>query len=125
METLQIIQLVISIVLSLCVLAGISMMSKVKTAVAGNLLSAGAMLAGVIATLLFTGGQGIVSVWTIYVGIIIGALIGSLMASRAQMIQMPQIVALFNGLGGGASALVGVMTYMGWGMQGETDYPHF
>ena len=116
------IQIIISIVLSLMVLAGISMMSRVRTAVAGNLLSAAAMLCGVVATLWF---NEIVTAWTIYIGILIGALIGSLMASRAQMIQMPQLVALFNGLGGGASALVGVMTYMGWGMPAETVYPMF
>lgn len=115
-------QIILSILLSLAVLGGISMMSKVKTAVAGNLLSALAMLAGVVATVMFSG---ILSAWTIYVAIIIGALIGSLMASRAQMIQMPQLVALFNGLGGGASALVGVMTYMNWGMAAEPEYPLF
>ena len=86
------------------------MMSKVKTAVAGNLLSAFAMLCGIVATLLFAG---VVSVWTIYVSILIGALIGSLLAARVQMIQMPQTVALFNGLGGGASALVGLLSVHG------------
>lgn len=116
------VQIILSILLSLAVLGGISMMSKVKTAVSGNLLSALAMLAGVVATVIFSE---ILSAWTIYVAIIIGALIGSLMASRAQMIQMPQLVALFNGLGGGASALVGVMTYMNWGMAAEPQYPVF
>lgn len=119
---MTIVQLTISIVLSLMVLAGISMMSRVRTAVAGNLLSAAAMLCGVVATLWF---NGIVTAWTIYIGILIGALVGSLMASRAQMIQMPQLVALFNGLGGGASALVGLMTYMCWGMPAEIAYPTF
>lgn len=115
-------QIVISIILSLAVLAGIAMMSRVRTAVAGNLLSAAAMLCGVVATLWF---NGIVTAWTIYIGLIIGSLIGSLMASRAQMIQMPQLVALFNGLGGGASALVGMMTYMSWGIPAGTTYPTF
>ena len=119
---MTIVQLTISIVLSLMVLAGISMMSRVRTAVAGNLLSAAAMLCGVAATLWF---NGIVTAWTIYIGILIGALVGSLMASRAQMIQMPQLVALFNGLGGGSSALVGLMTYMCWGMPAEIAYPTF
>jgi NAD(P) transhydrogenase subunit beta len=113
---MSVIQIVISAILALLVLAGISMMSKVKTAVAGNLLSAFAMLAGVVATLLFTG---VVSVWTIYVAILIGALVGSLMATRVQMIQMPQTVALFNGLGGGASALVGILSALGIGFSAE------
>ena len=45
------IQIIISVLLSIAVLAGISMMSKVQTAVRGNLLSALAMLIGVVATL--------------------------------------------------------------------------
>lgn len=103
-------QIIISAILAVLVLAGISMMSKVRTAVAGNLLSAFAMLCGIVATLLFAG---VVSVWTIYVSILVGALIGSLLAARVQMIQMPQTVALFNGLGGGASALVGLLSVHG------------
>ena len=103
-------QIIISTLLAVLVLAGISMMSKVKTAVAGNLLSALAMLCGIVATLLFAG---VVSVWTIYVSILIGALAGSLIAARVKMIQMPQTVALFNGLGGGASALVGILSIHG------------
>ena len=105
-------QIIISALLALLVLAGISMMSKVKTAVAGNLLSALAMLCGIVSTLLFAG---VVSVWTIYVSILIGALAGSLLAARVKMIQMPQTVALFNGLGGGASALVGILSVRGEG----------
>ena len=103
-------QIILSAVLAVLVLAGISMMSKVKTAVAGNLLSAFAMLCGIVGTLFFAG---VVSVWTIYVSILVGALIGSLLAARVQMIQMPQTVALFNGLGGGASALVGLLSVHG------------
>lgn len=113
---MSVIQIVISSILAILVLAGISMMSKVKSAVAGNLLSAFAMLVGVVATLFFAG---VVSVWTIYVAILVGALVGSLMASRVQMIQMPQTVALFNGLGGGASALVGVLSALGVGFSAD------
>ena len=107
---MPVVQIILSAVLAVLVLAGISMMSKVKTAIAGNLLSALAMLCGIVVTFLFAG---IVSVWTIYVAILIGALAGSLLAIRVKMIQMPQTVALFNGLGGGASALVGVMSVNG------------
>ena len=103
-------QIIISALLAVLVLAGVSMMSKVKTAVTGNLLSAFAMLCGIVATLFFAG---VVSVWTIYVSILIGALVGSLLAVRVKMIQMPQTVALFNGLGGGASALVGILSVHG------------
>ena len=66
------IQIIISIVLSIAVLIGISMMSKVRTSTNGNLLSALAMLVGVVATLLYSG---VLTAWTIYPAIIIGALI--------------------------------------------------
>ncbi len=107
---MPVLQIIISALLAVLVLVGISMMSKVKTAVTGNLLSAFAMLCGIVATLFFAG---VVSVWTIYVSILIGALVGSLLAVRVKMIQMPQTVALFNGLGGGASALVGILSVHG------------
>ncbi len=107
---MDIYQIFISSMLAVTVLLGISMMSRVKTAVAGNFLSAVALLTGVGVTLLFAG---ILSVWTLWVAIAIGALVGSLLAQRVKMIQMPQMVALFNGLGGGASALVGMMTLNG------------
>ena len=110
-------QIILSAVLAALVLAGISMMSKVRTAVAGNLLSAFAMLCGIVGTLFFAG---VVSVWTIYVSILVGALIGSFLAARVQMIQMPQTVALFNGLGGGASALVGLLS-----VHGDTAFVRF
>ncbi|MGP1477772.1 MAG: NAD(P)(+) transhydrogenase (Re/Si-specific) subunit beta [Phocaeicola sp.] len=110
------IQVIFSVILSIAVLIGISMMSKVKTAVTGNLISALAILIGIVATLLLSG---VVSAWTIYPAMIIGLLIGSLIARKVKMIQMPQTVALFNGLGGGASALVGIMTALLYGFTVE------
>ena len=100
-------------VLSVMVLVGISMMSKVKTAVMGNIISAASVLAGIVATLLF---NGIISVASIYVYILVGTIIGSVFAIRVKMIEMPQLVALLNGIGGLASALVGTLTLSGIGV---------
>ena len=115
---MDIYQIFVSVVLAVTVLLGISMMSRVKTAVAGNFLSAVAMLVGMAVTLVFAG---IFSAWTIWPALAAGMLIGSLMASRVKMIQMPQMVALFNGLGGGASALVGLLTVAGVGLSAGQD----
>ena len=98
---------VICAVLSILVLVGIAMMSKVKTAARGNALSATAMGLGVIVTLLKL--QVVTFPWLIG-GILIGGIIGVLLYTRVKMIQMPQMVALLNGIGGGASALVGALT---------------
>ena len=100
-------------VLSVAVLAGISLMSKVKTAVAGNLISAVSVLLGVAITLHY---KEVFSAWTIYVFILVGVLVGSALARRVKMIEMPQLVALLNGVGGLASALVGVLSLVGIGV---------
>ena len=98
---------VICAILSILVLVGIAMMSKVKSAARGNALSATAMGLGVIVTLLKL--QVVTFPWLIG-GILIGGIIGTLLYTRVKMIQMPQMVALLNGIGGGASALVGALT---------------
>lgn len=96
---------IVYICLTLMVLAGIWMMSRVELAKLGNRLSAIAMLLAVIVSL-WIAGQ---SLATILIGLCLGSAIGLALAQRVQMIQMPQLVALLNGIGGGASALVGYL----------------
>ncbi len=98
---------IISAVLVLGVLIGISMMSKVKTANAGNTLSAVCTVIA-IAVVLYT--NDIVTAWQAWLGLAIGGVIGLIGAAKVKMIQMPQAVALLNGLGGLASALVAILT---------------
>ena len=82
---------------------GLKGMTKPRTAVRGNLIGSAAMLLAVVATLLH---RDVLS-WTgILIGIAIGSVIGTMMAKRVQMTTMPQLVAVFNGLGGGGSFLV-------------------
>jgi len=82
---------------------GLKGLAHPRTAVRGNLLGAMGMLLAVVLTLL---DRQIISFEWILVGLVIGAGIGVLLALKVQMTQMPQLVALFNGFGGGASALV-------------------
>lgn len=95
--------LIIGLVLTTGIILGIKMMSSPKTARKGNLLGSLSMLAAVIFTLV---SNGIITEILLWSAIIIGSIIGSLLAKRVNMIQMPQLVALLNGFGGGASALV-------------------
>ncbi|WP_329905597.1 NAD(P)(+) transhydrogenase (Re/Si-specific) subunit beta [Porphyromonas pogonae] len=110
--------------LAILVLLGISMMSRVKTAILGNKLSAFAMLGGVLVTLAY---NNIFPIYWIYLFMLIGALIGGFIAAKVKMIQMPQLVALLNGIGGGASALVGILSIEGIGLNPLTEnaYPVF
>jgi len=73
------------------------------------MLGAIGMLIAVIATLV---DQQVLSYTWIIVGMIIGSGIGVYMAKTIQMTQMPQMVAIFNGFGGGASLLVAIAAYL-------------
>jgi NAD(P) transhydrogenase subunit beta len=74
-----------------------------KTAVRGNQIAAVGMGVALVATLLVPG----MSNWVlIVVGVVIGTLLGVPSARRVKMTAMPQMVALFNGVGGGAVALI-------------------
>ena len=84
-------------------IVGLKLLSHPKTAPRGNSIAAIGMFIAIIATLL---NNQILSYELIFSGIIIGGLIGSIAARRVEMTSMPQLVALFNGFGGGASLLV-------------------
>ncbi len=82
---------------------GLKGLSHPRTAVRGNMMGALGMLIAVVVTLL---DKRIVDFSVIVIGLLIGAVIGTLLALKVEMTAMPQLVAVFNGLGGGASALV-------------------
>ncbi len=82
---------------------GLKGLTHPRTAVRGNLLGALAMLVAVVATLIH---QDVVSYTLIIVGLVIGGVIGALLAVKVQMTGMPELVALFNGFGGAASVFV-------------------
>ena len=94
------------LVLAAVMLYGIRLMSSPKTAVAGNALGAGAMLGAIAVTLL---AEGIITYPILWWGLAAGTAVGIVGAVKVLMIQMPQMVAALNGLGGGASALVGLI----------------
>ncbi|MFQ5652162.1 MAG: NAD(P)(+) transhydrogenase (Re/Si-specific) subunit beta [bacterium] len=87
---------------------GLKNLSSPRTARRGNLLAMVAMLLAVVVTLL---DQRIVSFTHIIIGLIVGSAIGTVAARKVQLTDMPQLVALFNGFGGGASALVACSEY--------------
>ena len=98
---------IISAVLVLGVLLGISMMSKVKSANKGNAVSAVCTL---LAILVVMYDCDILTAWQAWLGLAIGAVIGIIGAVKIKMIEMPQGIALLNGFGGFASALVAILT---------------
>jgi H+-translocating NAD(P) transhydrogenase subunit beta len=91
------------LVASVLFIVGLKRLGSPATARSGNVLGAVGMLIAVVATFLH---WDIVSWVWILVGIVIGAAVGTFMARSVKMTGMPQMVALLNGFGGGASALV-------------------
>ncbi|MEM9509956.1 MAG: NAD(P)(+) transhydrogenase (Re/Si-specific) subunit beta [Cyanobacteria bacterium P01_E01_bin.35] len=84
---------------------GLKKLGSPATARKGNALAAGGMLIAIVATLL---NQSVLNYEWILIGIIAGSLIGAIAAQKVAMTDMPQMVGIFNGVGGAASALVAV-----------------
>ncbi|MGE5280820.1 MAG: NAD(P)(+) transhydrogenase (Re/Si-specific) subunit beta [Chloroflexota bacterium] len=82
---------------------GIKQGTHPTTAKRGNMIAAGGMAVAVVTTLLLDG----IGNWGLIVlGLGIGTAVGAIASIRVQMTQMPQMVALYNGVGGGAVALI-------------------
>ena len=88
---------------AICFIYGLKMLSHPKTARKGNIIASLGMLIAIIATVYL--GTGL-DIKMIAVAMIIGSIIGAFFAIKVEMTQMPQLVAIFNGFGGSASALV-------------------
>jgi NAD(P) transhydrogenase subunit beta len=87
---------------------GLHFLNAPPTARLGNRLAAVGMLIALIGVLVQTLGIGW---WAIAIGIILGGAIGIVAAVRVKMTAMPQMVALYNGAGGGAAALISTVEY--------------
>jgi NAD(P) transhydrogenase subunit beta len=84
-------------------IVGIKRLSSPATARSGNVVAAAGMAVALVFTLLHPDMD---SYWLIAVGVAVGTVIGVVSARRVRMTAMPQMVALFNGVGGGAAALI-------------------
>ena len=94
------------LVAAVCFILALKGLSSPKTARAGNLVGA---LGAVIACVVVFFYAELDHLVPILVAIVVGTVVGVVGARRVQMTQMPQLVALFNGVGGGAAALVALL----------------
>jgi NAD(P) transhydrogenase subunit beta len=116
----------ITVILGLYIIAfalfiyGLMGLTGPRTAVRGNLIAAAGMGLAVLATLLIPG----IGNWVlIVVGVVLGTLVGVPAAKQVKMTAMPQMVALFNGVGGGAVALIAWVEFNSTaGFTGEPAY---
>ncbi|HET8872289.1 MAG TPA: NAD(P)(+) transhydrogenase (Re/Si-specific) subunit beta [Gaiellaceae bacterium] len=91
------------LVASICLILGIRGLSNPRTARMGNLIAAAGMAIAVGFTFAI---KEIDTYWLMLAGIALGSVIGVASARTVRMTAMPQMVALFNGVGGGAAALI-------------------
>jgi NAD(P) transhydrogenase subunit beta len=91
------------LVAAICLIVGIKRLSHPRTARSGNLVAAVGMAIAVGVTFAI---EEIDTYWLMLAGIAVGSVIGVASARMVRMTAMPQMVALFNGVGGGAAALI-------------------
>jgi NAD(P) transhydrogenase subunit beta len=101
------------LVASVLFILGLKMLSHPLTARRGNIFAATGMGLAIIATILFhqKDGKPIGNIGLIIAAIVIGTLIGWLLGRRVKMTSMPQLVSLFNGMGGAAAALISLIEF--------------
>lgn len=90
---------------------GIKLLGKPDTAKKGNLIAAAGMTAAIVGTIFLHDGVLLKNYVWIFGALIVGTVIGTLMAKRVQMTQMPQMVSFFNGMGGACAALISIVEY--------------
>jgi len=102
-EDVPILSLFAYLVAAVLFIIGLMRMGAPKSARMGNILAAVGMLLAIVVTLLL---KEVLNYSMIGIGIVIGALIGGVVARTVKMTAMPQMVGIYNGLGGGASLLI-------------------
>ena len=111
----------IGLAAGICFILALKGLSSPKSARRGNLIGAlGATIATVIVFFYANDGKALHNQNLILAAIAFGVIVGVPAARKVQMTQMPQLVALFNGVGGGAAALVAIVEYLKLGSEATT-----
>src|SRR5690606_25153667 len=99
---------------SVTFIVGLKMLSHPDSARRGNLIAAAGMTIAIFATIFLyrdDAGQALGNYPWIFGGLVIGTIIGTLAAKKVQMTAMPEMVSLFNGMGGACAMLISVVEY--------------
>jgi H+-translocating NAD(P) transhydrogenase subunit beta len=111
------------LIASVTFILGLKMLSNPATARKGNLIAAGGMLIAILATIfLYKDDEGnrLHNYGWIFAAIIIGTIAGTLAAKKVKMTAMPEMVSLFNGMGGACAMLISIVEF-----QHLNEYFHF
>lgn len=106
---------IIYLIASLTFIIGLKMLSHPETARKGNLAAAGGMTLAIFGTIFiyrdnYTG-EGLHNLHYIFAALVVGGIIGVVAARKVKMTAMPEMVSLFNGMGGACAALISIMEF--------------
>ena len=97
---------------SISYILGLKMLGHPETARKGNLIAAAGMSLAILGTVFLYQGKVPVLIYTLIAfAIIIGTIIGWIVAKKVDMTKMPELVSLFNGMGGASAALIGLIEF--------------
>jgi NAD(P) transhydrogenase subunit beta len=93
-------------------ITGLKMLGNPKTARRGNLIAAGGMILAILGTIfLYDKTVPLLIHGLIWSGIILGSIAGWIIARKVEMTKMPELVSMFNGMGGASAALIGIIEF--------------
>ncbi len=102
----------IYIIASVTYILGLKMLGNPQTARRGNLIAAAGMTLAIFGTIFLYQGEVSTQIYIlIAIAIVIGTIIGWLVAKKVDMTKMPELVSLFNGMGGASAALIGLIEF--------------
>jgi len=102
----------IYLIASITYILGLKMLGHPETARKGNLIAAAGMTLAILGTIFLYQGEVPMFIYSLIgIAIIIGTIIGWVIAKKVAMTKMPELVSLFNGMGGASAALIGLIEF--------------
>ena len=102
----------IYLIASMTYILGLKMLGKPETARKGNLIAAAGMSMAILGTIFLYQGEVPTFIYILIgIAIVIGTILGWVVAKKVAMTKMPELVSLFNGMGGASAALIGLIEF--------------
>ena len=109
---MSIILSIIYLIATITFIVGLKKLGHPDTAKSGNLIAAGGMIAAILGTIFIHDLQVPTIIYVLIgIAILLGSIMGWLIAIKVEMTKMPELVSLFNGFGGASAALIGIVEF--------------
>jgi len=103
---------IIYLIASVTYILGLKMLGSPETARNGNLIAAGGMTIAIFGTIFLYQGKIPTLIYSLIgIAIVLGTIVGWLVARKVAMTKMPELVSIFNGMGGASAALIGLIEF--------------